>query len=202
MLWLNLSTGDVVEAPKRPSAAWVVVISASIDGQMVESTLEGLERAITSSLNYTTRTNDIEMDGKTQLNVFANEKDWLRLIEESKFPYLKGKIADDGTLEITYDNEAQVKAVKEANPEAVVKQVKVKERVKVKKAIPIHKAKAEKVKEKAKAKERANPIPMVKAKEKAKVKVNPMVKVMARVVMLTKKAKIVPNPFPINSKKR
>jgi len=29
-----------------------------------------------------------------------------------------------------------------------------------------------------------------------------MVKVMARVVMLTKKAKIVPNPFPINSKKR
>ncbi len=107
MLWLNLSTGDIVEAPKRPSAAWVVVISASIDSQMVESTLEGLERAITSSLNYTTRTNDVEMDGKTQLNVFANEKDWLRLIEESKFPYLKGKIADDGTLEITYDNNSK-----------------------------------------------------------------------------------------------
>ena len=46
MLWLNPSTGDVVEAPKRPSAAWVVVISAPIDNQQVESTLEGLERAI------------------------------------------------------------------------------------------------------------------------------------------------------------
>ena len=98
------------------------------------------------------------------------------------------------------DNEAQVKAVKEANPEAaVVKQVKVmakaKERAK-EKAIPIHKAKAEMVKVKEKARERANP--MAKEREKVKAKVNPMVKA----VMLTKKAKIVPNPFPINSKKR
>ena len=98
------------------------------------------------------------------------------------------------------DKEAQGKAVKEDNREAVVKEVKVAEmvkKVKVKakvKAIPIHKAKAEKVKVKVKekAKERANPIPMVKAK------VNPM----GKTVMLTKKDKIVPNPFPINSKKR
>ena len=93
------------------------------------------------------------------------------------------------------DKEAQGKAVKEDNREAVVKEVKVAEMVKVKakvKAIPIHKAKAEKVKVKEKAKERANPIPMVKAK------VNPM----GKAVMLTKKDKIMPTPFPINSKKR
>ena len=100
------------------------------------------------------------------------------------------------------DNEAQVKAVKEANPEAaVVKQVKVmakaKERAK-EKAIPIHRAKAEKVKVKVKERERVNPTPMATVKAKVKAKVNPMVKA----VMLTKKAKIVPNPFPINSKKR
>ena len=102
-------------------------------------------------------------------------------------------------------NEEQVVAVKvEDNPVAVAKVKvagKVKERVKVKekakeKAIPIHRAKAEKVKVKEKARERANP--MAKVKERVKAKVNPMVKG----VMLTKKAKIVPNLFPINSNKR
>ena len=77
------------------------------------------------------------------------------------------------------DNEAQAKAVKGDNPVAE-RGAKVKVKVKVKE----------------KAKERANP--MAKEKERVKAKVNPMVKT----VMLTKKAKIVPNPFPINSKKR
>ena len=81
------------------------------------------------------------------------------------------------------DKEAQVVAV-EVKVEAVKEWVAVKamlmamERVKVK-ANPIHRAKV-----KAKAKE--------KAKVKAKVKTE----------MLTKKVKIMPNPFPINSKKR
>ena len=83
------------------------------------------------------------------------------------------------------DKEAQVVAV-EVKVEAVKEWVAVKamlmamERAKVK-AIPIHRAKV-KVKERAKE--------MAKVKEKVKTE------------MLTKKVKIMPNPFPINSKKR
>jgi len=46
MLWLNTTTGDVLESPKRPSPAWVTVVSSTIGGKSVESTLEGLRRAM------------------------------------------------------------------------------------------------------------------------------------------------------------
>jgi len=80
MLWLNPSTGDVVEAPKRPSAAWVIVVPATIDGDITQSTLEGLKKAILSSPSYTTRPQDIEIVDKTGLNLYANEQVWERLL--------------------------------------------------------------------------------------------------------------------------
>ena len=49
MLWLNPSTGDVAEAPNRPSAAWVIIVESIIDGQPIESTLEGLRRILLSN---------------------------------------------------------------------------------------------------------------------------------------------------------
>ena len=60
MLWLNLPTGDVIEAPKRPSPAWVSVVGVKIVNQEVESTLEGLRRAMMKSEAYTLRPNDFE----------------------------------------------------------------------------------------------------------------------------------------------
>ena len=49
MLWLNPSKGDVIQAPKRPSPAWVSVVGVKIVNQDVESTLEGLRRAMMKS---------------------------------------------------------------------------------------------------------------------------------------------------------
>ena len=72
MLWLNPSTGDIVEAPKRPSAAWLIVIRAKLSGKTVQSTLEGLRIAILSDTNYSIRPQDVELDNKTDLNIYSN----------------------------------------------------------------------------------------------------------------------------------
>ena len=104
MLWLNPSTGDVVEAPKRPSAAWVIVIEVNLDGEMIPSTLEGLRRGILSSDNYSMRPQDIEMDDKTSLDIYVSELQLQKLIKDSKFPYITTTIASDGTLEVRYDS--------------------------------------------------------------------------------------------------
>ena len=88
MLWLNPSTGDLLEAPKRPSASWVVVVETELDGYLTVSTLEGLRRAILSSQSYGIRPNDIEFVSPTQLNVYANEDIWQDLITDEKFPYV------------------------------------------------------------------------------------------------------------------
>ena len=74
MLWLNPTTGDVMESPKRPSPAWVTVVGTEIAGQKVESTLEGLRRAMMKSDSYTLRPNDFEWVEKKGLNVYAHEK--------------------------------------------------------------------------------------------------------------------------------
>ena len=76
--------------------------------------------------------------------------------------------------------------------------LKVLLKVKVKMA----KAEKVKVKEKEREMENPNPIPMAKVKERVKAKVKAKVNPMVKGVMLTKKAKIVPNLFPINSNKR
>ena len=102
MLWLNPTTGDVIESPKRPSAAWVIVVETEIDGQTVVSNLEGLIRAILSSNDYSMRRLDMEELGKTGLNIYSNEEIWEKLIKDSKFPYIKTNLRDDGTLEIRY----------------------------------------------------------------------------------------------------
>ena len=107
MLWLNLLAGDVIEAPKRPSPAWVTVVGVKIVSQKVESTLEGLRRAMMKSEAYTLRPNDFEWVGKTGLNVYAHEAWWLKTITDTDFPYLKMAIASDGTLEIRYDENAK-----------------------------------------------------------------------------------------------
>tara|TARA_Y100000034_G_scaffold18727_1_gene20800 strand:- start:3520 stop:5664 length:2145 start_codon:yes stop_codon:yes gene_type:complete len=107
MLWLNLPTGDVIEAPKRPSPAWVTVVGVKIVNQEVESTLEGLRRAMMKSEAYTLRPNDFEWVEKKGLNVYAHEAWWLKTITDADFPYLKMAIASDGTLEIRYDEKAK-----------------------------------------------------------------------------------------------
>ncbi len=107
MLWLNPSTGDVIDAPKRPSPAWVAVVGVKISNQEVESTLEGLRRAMMKSDAYTLRPNDFEWVEKTGLNVYAHEAWWLKTITDADFPYLKMAIASDGTLEIRYDEKAK-----------------------------------------------------------------------------------------------
>ena len=107
MLWLNPTTGDVVEAPKRPSAAWLIVIEAKISGKTVQSTLEGLRIAILSDTDYSIRPQDIELDNKTELNIYSNEQIWKDLIEGADFPYLKTAIANDGTLEVRYDTNSK-----------------------------------------------------------------------------------------------
>jgi len=68
MLWLNPSTGDVMESPKRPSPAWVTVVGAQIGGNTVESTLEGLRRGMMSADSNALRPNDFEWVDKTGLN--------------------------------------------------------------------------------------------------------------------------------------
>ena len=56
MLWLNPSTGDVIEAPKRPSPAWVTIVGVKIGNQNVESPLlRDLRRAMMKSDAYTLR---------------------------------------------------------------------------------------------------------------------------------------------------
>ena len=107
MLWLNPSTGDVMEAPNRPSPAWVTVVGAEIVGENVESTLEGLRRAMMMSDAYPLRPNDFEWVGKTGLNVYAHEKWWFETITDARFPYLIINLASDGTLEIRYDEKAK-----------------------------------------------------------------------------------------------
>ena len=107
MLWLNPSKGDVIEAPKRPSPAWVTIVGVKIGNQNVESTLEGLRRAMMKSDAYTLRPNDFEWMEKTGLNVYAHEAWWLKTITDADFPYIKMIIASDGTLEIRYDENAK-----------------------------------------------------------------------------------------------
>ena len=107
MLWLNPSTGDIVEAPKRPSAAWLIVIRAKLSGKTVQSTLEGLRIAILSDTNYSIRPQDVELDNKTELNIYSNEQTWKDLIDDANFPYIKTAIANDGTLEVRYDTNSK-----------------------------------------------------------------------------------------------
>jgi hypothetical protein len=107
MLWLNPSKGDVIQAPKRPSPAWVSVVGVKIVNQDVESTLEGLRRAMMKSDAYTLRPNDFEWVEKTGLNVYAHEVWWNKTITDADFPYLNMSIASDGTLEIRYDEKAK-----------------------------------------------------------------------------------------------
>ena len=103
-----------MEAPKRPSAAWVIVVPATIDGDITQSTLEGLKKAILSSPSYTTRPQDIEIVDKTGLNLYANEQVWERLLNDADFPYIKWEIASDGTLEVRYiENSKDAKPVSE-----------------------------------------------------------------------------------------
>ena len=103
-----------MEAPKRPSAAWVIVVPATIDGDITQSTLEGLKKAILSSPSYTTRPQDIEIVDKTGLNLYANEQVWERLLNDADFPYIRWKIASDGTLEVRYiENSKDAKPVSE-----------------------------------------------------------------------------------------
>ena len=107
MLWLNPSTGDVMKSPKRPSPAWVTVVGAEIVGSKVESTLEGLRRAMMKSDTYALRPNDFEWVEKKGLNVYAHEKWWKQTIDDADFPYITTKIASDGTLEIRYNEKAK-----------------------------------------------------------------------------------------------
>ena len=71
MLWLNPTTGDVMDTPKRPSPAWVVVVEGTIDGKTVESTLEGLRRIIIQS--NTIQAGDLTWEGKTGINLYTYE---------------------------------------------------------------------------------------------------------------------------------
>jgi len=96
-----------MKSPKRPSPAWVTVVGTEIVGEEVESTLEGLRRAMMRSDAYTLRPNDFEWVEKKGLNVYAHEKWWEQTIEEADFPYITTKIASDGTLEIRYDEKAK-----------------------------------------------------------------------------------------------
>ncbi len=107
MLWLNTTEGDVIQAPNRPSSAWVKVVGVSIANQNVESTLEGLRRAMMKSDTNLLRPNDFEWVNKTGINIYAHEEWWLNTITDADFPYLKMLIASDGTLEIRYDENAK-----------------------------------------------------------------------------------------------
>ena len=106
MLWLNPTTGDVMDSPKRPSPVWVVVVEATIKGypNAVESTLEGLRRLIIQS--NTIQESDLDWVEKTGLNLYSHEQVWYDDIKNSDFPYITLKIATDGTLEIRYDENA------------------------------------------------------------------------------------------------
>ena len=77
-----------MEAPKRPSPAWVTVVKTEIEGETVESTLEGLRRAMMTTMNNTLRPNDFEWEDKTGLNVFKHEAWWKNAIDSSAFPYI------------------------------------------------------------------------------------------------------------------
>jgi X-linked retinitis pigmentosa GTPase regulator len=107
MLWLNPSTGDVAEAPNRPSAAWVIIVESIIDGQPIESTLEGLRRILLSNDTIGVRPEEVQWEGKTGLNVLNGEIEWKKLIEDSKFPYITMEIASDDVLEIRYDKNSK-----------------------------------------------------------------------------------------------
>ena len=106
MLWLNPTTGDVMDSPKRPSPVWVVIVEAKIRGNphTVESTLEGLRRIIIQS--NTIQESDLDWVEKTGLNLYSHEQVWYDDIKNSDFPYITLKIATDGTLEIRYDENA------------------------------------------------------------------------------------------------
>jgi len=107
MLWLNTTTGDVMDTPKRPSNEWVIIVDVTIDNNTVESTLEGLRRVIINSDTNAISINDMEWEGKTGLNLYDNELVWKDTIDTAGFPYLKLTIASDGTLEIRYDEDAK-----------------------------------------------------------------------------------------------
>ena len=107
MLWLNPSQGDVIQAPNRPSPAWVTVVGVKIADADVESTLEGLRRAMMNSQAYTLHPRDFEWVDKTGINIYAHEVWWFNTIKEAGFPYINTVIASDGTLEIRYDENAK-----------------------------------------------------------------------------------------------
>jgi len=107
MLWLNPSQGDVIQSPNRPSPAWVTVVGVKIADADVESTLEGLRRAMMNSQAYTLHPKDFEWVDKTGINIYAHEAWWFNTIKEAGFPYVNTVIASDGTLEIRYDENAK-----------------------------------------------------------------------------------------------
>ena len=107
MLWLNPSQGDVIQSPNRPSPAWVSVVGVKIADADVESTLEGLRRAMMNSQAYTLHPKDFEWVDKTGINIYAHEAWWFNTIKEAGFPYVNTVIASDGTLEIRYDENAK-----------------------------------------------------------------------------------------------
>ena len=107
MLWLNTTTGEEIQSPKRPSPAWVSIVEVEIGGMKVDSTLDGLTTAITGSTKNPVPFGDFDTVGKTGLDVFANERYWKGELEKAGFPYITTKIASDGTLEIRYDENAK-----------------------------------------------------------------------------------------------
>ena len=126
MLWLNTTTGEEIQSPKRPSPAWVSIVEVEIGGITVDSTLNGLANALMSSDKNAIGRRDINEVSKTELNIFANERYWKQQIETSGFPYIITKLASDGTLEITYDENAKddtskdtirTKGITQSNPD-------------------------------------------------------------------------------------
>lgn len=113
MLWLNTTTGEEIQSPKRPSPAWVSIVEVEIGGMKVDSTLDGLTTAITGSTKNPVPFGDFDTVGKTGLDVFANERYWKGELEKTGFPYITTKIASDGTLEIRYDENAKDDASKD-----------------------------------------------------------------------------------------
>ena len=52
-----------------------------------------------SAPTNTIKGRDFQWVGKTGIDVFAHERAWFSTIEELGFPYIKVKLASDGTVE-------------------------------------------------------------------------------------------------------
>ncbi len=121
MLWLNTAKGTVIEAPSRPSPAWVVVVEVEIGGGIYDSTLDGVKNALLNADVKPVSRRDMDSIGKTGLDVFQHEVYWKDALKTAGFPYIITKIASDGTLEIRYDENAKDSSKDAIRPQGVTK---------------------------------------------------------------------------------